>query len=1419
MSELQAILSIFAENRTANTFRDIEKSGNDASRNIQSAFDSLNVNNLRSQLESLLNEVFTVNVNFNGNFNGNFSGGGANDRDNNGEENRENEENDRQEDTYNNLRVILLSVIESLTNLNTTLVQTVGDFTSLRQVIQRVLSDFYSNNGGGNQRNPNGQPTGEPRQENNNSNNGGASTQSGGERGGTQNDSGATENLDRYSEAFARNIEEVSKSLFNMGDIGIKSVSSLGDSFKHIGQELQGITSTIGGLVSIIGSSSLWENFIEQASERQTNQMMLKAKANEPGSTLDPNKYYTAINQKVIELPGNDQFLNQILTQIAVMEDYSTAEIEDMSEIIANYYMLARAKGQTNFETEKEIRNYVLTGSTKGLENSVLATEIKMLKQGNNIKERTIAIEKAMQNIHMDGLAKYETYVNSMETFVGHFQKASADIGEYILAILTPVIRLYNAIDDLTFEGLSASILLALSAIVGSIGALTLFGGILSTIPRLVDYISISLNTVLGLSNTFSNFNGLLNTTRSYITGIAESSRLFDSSASNISRVLSNITGVDTKDSIRSLIARANATKGVNREDLISYAIMNNLEASEVVRNETIWENIRAQKVKEEILKNLSKEEKEQLLAIYGNSEAEFERAIALKYSTFAEEENATATAWNTREVLSNTLANIRNNAILVAKAIYVGVLGSAEDKETFSLLLNSKAREGSITAKILDRVATFLLGEAIIVETQAVVNGTVVTYEEMVGREGGIISKIKETATRLWNTIAVYDETIAIGINTDATANEVIAKNLNITATLRNVYAKTRDFIVSRLSANATLRNIAIKLRKIAVDLWETVQVYGLAFAEQMLAIIKGEESVATGLLAGANILLAGSIEAVKVALGPIGALFDAIGISMYAIMTVIGLIVGGFLLLTNTGGSLDFLTGIFENIWNGITRIWDAFMNSAPVQEIITTFQNFAYTIESLFNFIWSIGGGIWELIFGVDNGESGGAFDIIGVLLEIVGAVGNFLYKISPLKVIVDIFNAIGSAIAWVLETWNDFVDSAEMQGLIKAFQDARLIIGEAFGEISEAFGEVWDALAPIGEALSSIFDDGSTEETTDDTNILLDVLKAFASVITTIVVPAVKVLVFPLRVLAEVIRTIADAISWVIGLFSNPGEYIGNLTNTIVNEFSNIPRRLIGMFLGLPGQLFGGLVDGVLNILGIHSPGYIQEAVVGEFLAIPSRILGGIGNVVGAVGNFASAIWNGFDSIFGTDVGGQVDGFINRLSSSFNKLKNGDIIGAVKDFGDNFLNTLDGIFGTDISGMVGGFFNQIQSNFGKLMNGDIFGVLNDTGKYLNDSIKRFTGVDLNQTISTTPFGRVMGWDNSNGLMQNPQNLITGQTLTQNYNNATTHSPTIVNNNFGEGSVQADARNMSAKDVQKMFTGAFGYNKARGTQGILK
>jgi hypothetical protein len=148
-------------------------------------------------------------------------------------------------------------------------------------------------------------------------------------------------------------------------------------------------------------------------------------------------EYYHSIQQLVISLPANDNFLNNLLVKISSMDQSITIpEVEDIGNVVSDYYMLARAKGQTNFETEREIRNYLLTGSTLALQNSVISSQIKTLKNINNITDRAIALHKAMQAVGMDGIAQYDSYSNVIEMFRGRFQKAFADLGTPIMQLV-----------------------------------------------------------------------------------------------------------------------------------------------------------------------------------------------------------------------------------------------------------------------------------------------------------------------------------------------------------------------------------------------------------------------------------------------------------------------------------------------------------------------------------------------------------------------------------------------------------------------------------------------------------------------------------------------------------------------------------------------------------------------------------------------------------------------------------------------------------------------------------------------------------------------------------------------------------------------------------------------------------------------
>ena len=1097
------------------------------------------------------------------------------------------------------------------------------------------------------------------------------------------------------------------KNLTQLGQGGVSDINALGESFNKFGSNLTSINQGLTSMLSMLGFGTVLTESLENAGMRQTNKVYLGLKR----GTEEAQRLYDKIQATVVALPGDDKFMTNILSMItATDKSIGETEIGDIGKVIANYTAAAKAKGQDAYETEKEIRNYILAGETRNLTNSVLANEIDLLKNKNTTMERVNALQKAMKKTGYDQLATIPTYVNMMEQLKGRLEKGFADLGDIFLPIVQGVVNLYNIIDDLTNSKLTVFIL-------GTIGAFSLLTSIVTgtgfAIKLLIGTIGSSINIFINLINV--------------INGVK--------SAGGVFKYLDSLIGGMAHALVTDqIIAETSARLGLSEVALNEIAIRNGITVSEIEGCEIEAVELDLKYAQILATTGLTEEKLNELLAIEGNT-------IATIYETYAIEEQITA-----KESYS----------------IWSVITQSLEKSEIASRIAN-------IGTKVTDTIVTWLSTKS------KIVAATVNTY--------------------LTGTI--------MGVNT---------------------------------------------------------------------ALIVGTATL---------ILIPVAILAIVYAIYRLGESF-----------------------------------GVWEWLSNTISRLWEAFANSKPIQSLIKYFQNFIFTLQTFFGSIFTIIGAV----FGDMVGEGG---DAVGVLINIFGTVGDVLMVIwDAFRVIWDILsliimitnpwlaiimlianhlNEIGQIIWWVMGQWNKFVDSAEYSAMVDAFKEVQSAFGEIWDEISQvfielksAFGDVWVAI--FGESSSVIG---------ENSNFILDCLKLIAGFITTVVVPiikgvafVIKLVVTPIILVIRFISLLVNAIalvieilnpfndSWnaldnIIGIVGNAFNWLGsiindisNFVNLIVNEFTNIPNRIGNAILDILGP-FGWLVEGVLNVLGIHSPGYIQEAVVNEFLGIPSRILGGIGNVVSAVGSFASAIWSGFDSVFGTDVsgtvdeftdkvsngflrlangdvsggfgdianglwtpfddffgtdiGGQVDGFINRLSSSFKKLGEGDIIGAVKDFGDNFLNTLNGIFGTDVSGMVEGFFGQIHSNFDKLMSGDILGALKGTGNWFNDSIKRFTGIDLGQVFNDFHMGGltgVLGFDHSalnnllqqQGLTQNPQNFNTQQNLAQTYNHQSNTHSTIVNNNFGENSVPIDARNMTQDEAQKMFIGAFGFNKVKGVGGFL-
>ena len=299
-----------------------------------------------------------------------------------------------------------------------------------------------------------------------------------------------SESVESKIEFFKRTgeaMEEMGNSIDKVGDKTRRFGSDFSRFTRKIGEstrQLQGLQSAFTKFFSIVGTGNVMNDMITASSIRQTNQIMLASRR----GTEEAHKLYDSIQQLVVELPGNDTFLTNLLTMLGTMDaSLNESDLKYMGGVIADYYMGAQAKGQYNNETERELRNYLMTGQTRNLTNSIIASEVESLKGLNSVKERTMALEKALQKTGMDSIAHYDSYTNTVEEFKGRFQKSFADLGDLFLGFLQALMKIYNFVDSITGSFLSQITIVLGVLAMGAITATMFLGQLADSLGDLID--------------------------------------------------------------------------------------------------------------------------------------------------------------------------------------------------------------------------------------------------------------------------------------------------------------------------------------------------------------------------------------------------------------------------------------------------------------------------------------------------------------------------------------------------------------------------------------------------------------------------------------------------------------------------------------------------------------------------------------------------------------------------------------------------------------------------------------------------------------------------------------------------------------------------------------------------------------------
>ena len=320
---------------------------------------------------------------------------------------------------------------------------------------------------------------------------------------------------------ISKSYNSASKSASDFGkksaDAG-QSASSYFHQFNNllitIGGQFSNLATSIAGLFGANSLGGMFEKMWKGAADRQTNMLYL---IHQKGVS-QANAYYDEIMDIVTQLPGDDTFLTNILNMSAAMDkNIKVDNLKELGTAITDFYIASTMKGELPFETERDIRKYMATGDTRGLRNSLLAGELDLLKEKNSVLERGQALQKALENTGFTGMSQYDSAINELEEFKGHFQKAFADLGQSVIAVTQPLLKFYNAIDTAFGSRVSQMIIMVAVALIGLFTVIGTGMIITSVFFRILETVGMAIKMIVLITevatSTHSVFNAILRVT------------------------------------------------------------------------------------------------------------------------------------------------------------------------------------------------------------------------------------------------------------------------------------------------------------------------------------------------------------------------------------------------------------------------------------------------------------------------------------------------------------------------------------------------------------------------------------------------------------------------------------------------------------------------------------------------------------------------------------------------------------------------------------------------------------------------------------------------------------------------------------------------------------------------------------------
>lgn len=283
------------------------------------------------------------------------------------------------------------------------------------------------------------------------------------------------------SQAFSKISTTASNVFSKVKSAASNAFSSISKGASSAASKMDSLSSAVTGLLGSYSLLQVAQDAWTGATQAEFNTAYLKTKMSDAAA----QSYIKTIQNIVAAVPGDDTFMNQILTgALARQTNLSTSELSSLGHSVADYLSVSQSMGKSAIETQMDLKEYITTGNTSQMErDSILKNQLGTLQNQATVSDRIKAINTALVAEGYAGLSALDLASIKWETIKGVFQKTLTSLGGLVLTFISPLLSAFLKLDEVT--GGFSTTFITIAGIVGLAGI-----AFIGLLPQIMSIIS-----------------------------------------------------------------------------------------------------------------------------------------------------------------------------------------------------------------------------------------------------------------------------------------------------------------------------------------------------------------------------------------------------------------------------------------------------------------------------------------------------------------------------------------------------------------------------------------------------------------------------------------------------------------------------------------------------------------------------------------------------------------------------------------------------------------------------------------------------------------------------------------------------------------------------------------------------------------